>query len=147
MRIVMKEAPDVDFYVEYSTVSEGLTYWGNRERMLEHTSRHVDPYLSTEAPHHPETRMARCDETGTTSLWITTESLANPNFAAHDYPEDGSWEDLAGQIYQQQGMLSRPDLFVAAHRWQRDPSADISDLLTPFEHDTTEVGPDGTRQP
>ena len=53
-RIVMKEAPDVDYYVEWTSIAEGWTFAGTRADMLTHLSSDADPWLSPEAPHHPQ---------------------------------------------------------------------------------------------
>lgn len=137
--IVMKEAPNIDFYVEWSSVVEAPTAWGNREWMLAHLSRNSDPWLRDDAPHHPDQRLKRADETGTTSLWVTKAAEESPEFAAHGYAEDGAWDDET-TIYMQRGTLSRANIFVAARRLEADPNDPITDLLTPFD-DADEVRP------
>lgn len=128
--IVMKEAPDVDFYVEWSSVVEAPTFAGTRAEMLAHISSGVDPYLRDDAPHHPERRMERVDQTGTSSLWITKANEESPEFAAHGYPEQGSWQS-DGEIYQQQGFCPRSRLFDLTRRVMA--GEDPSDLLNPFD--------------
>jgi len=133
-RFIYKEAPDVDYYVEWSSVVDAPTMTGTRAQMLAYTQQSSDPYLREDAPHHPERRLERCDETGTTSMWIATSSAESPEFAAKGYPEDGSWADDS-YIYHQEGSLTRANLFELCHRLDADPSADVSDLLKPFEDD------------
>ena len=58
--------------------------------MLANISRASDPYLRDDAPHHPERRMERVDATGTSSLWVAA-AAEESEFAAHGYPEQGSW--------------------------------------------------------
>lgn len=128
----MKEASDVDFYVEWSSVVESWTFAGTRAEMLAYLSRESDPWLRTDAPHHPEQRLGRADETGTSSLWVTKANAENPSFAAHGYVEDGSWED-GGEIYMQLGYCSRPNIFTLVKRQAADPDAEVQDLLSPFE--------------
>lgn len=135
--IVMKEAPDVDYYVGWSSVAEAPVFGGTRDEVLAYLKRESDPWLRADAPHHPEQRMKRADETGTTSMWVTKAAEESPEFAAHGYPEDGSWED-GSQIYMQRGTVSRANLFILARRVFEDENADVSDLLEPFE-DEAEV--------
>lgn len=137
--IVMKESPDSDFYIGWSSVVEAPVWGADREGALEILRRESDPYLRDDAPHHPEQRLKRADETGTSSMWVTTAAAESPSFAAHGYPEDGSWEDT-GAIYMQRGIVSRPNMFVLTRRILDDPDADVTDLLKPFD-DEDEVRP------
>ena len=123
---IYKEAPDVDYYVEWSSIVEAPSLTGSRAVMLEYLTRSTDPYLREDAPHYPENRLKRCDETGTSSLWVETDGMRDK------YPEEGSWED-DNYIYQQQGTLTRAGLFELCHRLDADDGADVSDLLTPFD--------------
>lgn len=125
-RIVMKEAPDVDYYVEWTSIAEGWTFAGTRADMLTHLSDDADPWLSPEAPHHPEQRLRRADETGTTSQWVAKAGMRDR------YPEAGAW-DSRGEIYQQIGFCPRPNIFVLARRQIADPQAEVRDLLRPFD--------------
>lgn len=137
-KIVIKEAPDVDFYVEWSSIVESWTFAGNRAEMLAHLQRDSDPWLREDAPHHPEQRLRRADETGTTSLWVTRAAEESPEFAAHGYAEDGSWEDET-TIYEQRGILSRANIFALVRRQaEQGGDVDVTDLLTPFD-DADEV--------
>ena len=131
--IVLKESPDSDYYVEWSSVVEAPTFAGTRVEMLAHLQRQSDPWLREDAPHHPEQRLRRADETGTTSLWVTEAGMRDK------YPEDGAWDDTPS-IYMQRGLVSRANIFAMCHRWERDPNADVTDLLMPFE-DEAEVRP------
>ena len=131
-QFIYKEAPDVDYYVAWSSIVEAPAYTGTRAEMLAHLRRESDPYLNEDAPHHPDRRMERCDATGTTSMWVAKASEESAEFAAHGHPEEGSWEDDT-YIYRQQGVLTRANLFVLAHRTDEDDEADVSDLLTPFD--------------
>lgn len=138
--IVMKEAPDVDFYVEWSSVVEAPTFAGTRAEMLTYLQRNSDPWLREDAPHHPEQRLRRADETGTTSLWVTKASAESPEFAAHGHPEDGAWDDET-TIYMQRGILSRANIFTLVRRQAADGyDVDVTDLLAPFD-DADEVRP------
>lgn len=131
-RIVMKESPESDYYVEWSSVAP--VYAGTRAEMLAHLQQDTDPWLREDAPHHPEQRMKRCDETGTTSLWVTKANEESPEFAAHGHVEEGCWEDW-GQIYMQQGLLDRPNIFVLGRRLLESSDPEVADLLRPFEDD------------
>lgn len=127
-KIVMKESPDSDFYVEWSSVVEAPTFYGNRAEMLAHLKESSDEWLREDAPHHPEQRLKRADETGTTSLWVHKELGA-------DYgPEQGSWDDW-GEIYMQQGLMDRPNIFTLGRRYQETDAPEVADLLRPFEDD------------
>jgi hypothetical protein len=123
---IYKEAPDVDYYVEWSTVADGPGFRGNREEMLEHAQQGSDPWLREDAPHHPERRLERADETGTSSLWVEVAGMRDR------YPEEGSWEDDS-YIYNQRGTLTRARMFELCHRLDKDQNADVTDLLEPFE--------------
>lgn len=131
-KFVFKEAPDVDYYVLWSSIVEAPAATGSREEMLTILRRDSDRYLREDAPYHPDRRMERCDETGTTSLWVATASAESAEFAAHGHPEEGSWADDT-YIYRQQGVLTRKALFELCHRTDEDDEADVSDLLKPFE--------------
>lgn len=130
--IVMKESPESDFYIGWSSVVEAPVWGADREGALEILRRESDLYLRDDAPHHPEQRLERADETGTSSMWVTKAAEESPAFAAHGYPEDGSWED-SGTIYMQRGMVSRANMFALTRRILADPGADVTDLLTPFD--------------
>lgn len=132
--IVMKESPESDYYIGWSSVVDAPVFGGNRAEVLEYLTRSTDPYLREDAPHHPLRRLERADETGTTSLWVTTANAESPAFAAHGHVEQGCWEDESA-IYHQEGVVSRANMFVLARRIFVDGDADVSDLLTPFEDD------------
>lgn len=133
----MKEAPDVDYYVGWSSVVEAPVFTGDRAAILERLRSESDPYLRDDAPHHPERRLERADATGTTSLWVTKAAEESAQFAAHGYAEDGSWEDDSF-IYMQLGVLTRANLFALCHRTDADPEADVTDLLAPFDDDESD---------
>lgn len=111
--IVMKEAPDVDFYVVWSSVVEAPVAVGTRAE------------IEWRVEGARAARFARADATGTSAMWVEVAGMRDR------YPEEGSWEDDS-YIYMQQGTLTRAGVFELAHR---DEGADIDDLLTPFEDD------------
>jgi hypothetical protein len=122
-----KESPDIDYYVEWSSVVEAPVWTGDRAELLNYLRRKSDPYLREDAPHYPERRLERCDKTGTTALWKGHSGLV------YKHPEEeGAWEDDA-YIYQQKGTLTRANLFILCHRTDEDEDADVSDLLVPLE--------------
>jgi hypothetical protein len=125
-QFVYKEAPDVDYYVLWSSVVDAPTFTGTREEMLADLKSTEDPWLKDDAPHKAENRLARADETGTSSKWVETEGMLD------QFPEDGSWADDTF-IFQQEGVLTRANLFKLCHRLDADRNADVSDLLQPFE--------------
>lgn len=110
-RMVMKEAPDVDFYVEWSSIVEAPTASGTREQIARVMGGDVAE------------RLARCDAMGTTSLWVAASGMRDR------YPEEGAWDDTSF-IYMQLGTLTRAGVFELA---RRPEGADVSDLLSPFE--------------
>jgi len=118
--LIIKEAPDLDFYVEWSSVTEAPTAAGTREQMLAHQHRQLWPSDNT-----PEMRLDRWDRTGTTAMWRHHAGLT-------DRPEEGSWDDHAF-IYKQQGLIDRADIFTLARRLIADGTADVTDLLRPFD--------------
>lgn len=118
---VMKEAPDINFYVEWSSVVEAPTFGGTRDEMFAHLR--TKPHA---ADNTPEMRLDRCDKTGTTSLWVGEAGMLDR------YAEEGAWNDGAF-IYAQQGLVARRDVFVLTRRLLADGDADVSDLLRPFE--------------
>ena len=133
--IVIKEAPDVDYYVGWSSVVDAPVFTGTRNEVLARLRSESDPYLRDDAPHHPERRLERADETGTTSLWVAKAAEESPEFAAHGHAEEGAWDDDSF-IYHQEGTLTRANLFVLAHRLdEAEGDIDASDLLQPFEDD------------
>lgn len=125
---IYKEAPDVDYYVEWSSIVEEPTFGGTRAEMLpylwEQDDRKPDRIRDTD-PSHPENRLKRADEFGTSALWGS--------------PRDGSWEDEGGEVYMQRGIVSRANIFVLTRRLGEDENADVADLIEPFENDVPEV--------
>jgi hypothetical protein len=125
-QIFMKEAPDVDYYVAWSSVVEAPAWTGNREGAIRRMQRDADKWLRDDAPHHPNQRIARVDETGTSSQWVEHNNMRDR------FAEEGSWEDDS-YIYMQRGVLTRAGLFELCHRTDADGDADVSDLLKPFD--------------
>jgi hypothetical protein len=111
-RIVMKEAPNIDFYVVWSSVVEAPVAWGSREQMMSLIG------------HGSEERLARCDEIGTSSVWVQQAPWLGG-------PEWGAWEDGV-YIFMQQGVLTREGVFEVARRMSRDEGS-FDDLLQPFD--------------
>lgn len=135
---IFKEAPDVDYYVMWSSVVDAPTMTGNRAVMLAYLEQSSDPYLRDDAPHHPKNRLARVDATGTSSMWVENAGLRDK------FPEDGAWDDDT-YIYKQEGVLTRAGMFELCHRTDDDTEADVSDLLKPFDDDNStqiELGSD-----
>lgn len=61
MLFVVKAAPEVDLYMEWSSVADGPTYVGNRVQMLTYLRR-MDLGRCADTP---ESRLARADADGT----------------------------------------------------------------------------------
>lgn len=117
---VIKVDPSRDEYVYWSTVVEAPIAWGSRADLLAELVSESDPYLRDDAPHHPNNRMARADEFGT--------SCNDLGDGLRFY----SWDE-ADLIYQQDGTISRDDLWALCSRIERDEP--VVDLIEPFEDD------------
>lgn len=119
---VIKTDREHERYVYWSTVVEAPLAWGNRADMLAKLSEESDPYLRDDAPHHPNNRMARADEFGT---------------SCHDLG-DGlrfySWDEDS-LIYQQEGVVQRGDLWELCQRLKHGEP--VADLLKPFDDEGT----------
>lgn len=91
-RTVIKEAPDVDFYVEYSSNNEAPIFAGTREEMCQFLIAEVHD-MGTRTmmlkPEEVERRLAQADKTGSSA----------PNW-------EGDWDDN-GPIMQQVGTCPR----------------------------------------
>lgn len=124
---VMREAPNVDYYVVWESIVDAPVWGGQRAETLEYLwSRHqgaAREYTMATDPSNPENRLKRADEAGTSTLW-----------KVEGHPVEGSWEDT-GFIYQQQGIVSRANVFVLTRRVLANSDADVSDLLQPFDDD------------
>lgn len=118
---ILKEAPDSDCYVGWSTVTDSPHWIATRQNALNE-------------PEVTEERLQRTDTTGTSSLWVTT------HYPDSAQPEEGSWDDPQPHIYKQRGLITRPNIFTLARRLTDNPNADVTDLLTPLD-DETEVRP------
>lgn len=117
---VLKVARESDQYVYWSTVVEAPTAWGTRADVLAMLRDESDPWLRHDAPHHPDQRMARADQFGT-----SCNDLGD-GLRFYDWDEDTL-------IYQQLGTLRRSDLWELCSRLDREES--VLDLLAPFEDD------------
>jgi hypothetical protein len=128
---IMKEASNVDYYIAWSSIVEAPLFGGTREETLAYlweTDHRKPEYILEADPSHPETRLKRVDECGTSALW---------KVAGH--PVEGSWEDTDGLIYEQRGTVPRANLFVLTRRLGEDEAADLTDLIEPFEDDDDEA--------
>lgn len=118
---IYKEAPDVDYYIVWSSYVEAPVFGGTRKQVLPYLwdldDRKPDRIHDWDES-HPENRLKRTDEHGTSALWGN--------------PRDGAWGDT-GEIYQQQGSVTRANLFVLTRRLSENENADVSDLIEPFE--------------
>jgi hypothetical protein len=109
MRPIYKCSPETDLYMEWSTVSEGPTFIGSRQEMIE--------YLNSESrwPGEAEERLVRTDATG--SSWR--------------FPEGDT-----GLVYLQIGWLPRERYLEFARLVQAgaEPESDeVLALLKPLE--------------
>lgn len=121
--VVIKQAPDLDEYVYWSTIVEAPINYGTRADMviiLDHDHRVGG------SPHDSvEERLARADATGTSMYGLPLGYGL------------GEWDDES-LIYEQRGHLPRKHLFRAAQLIDHDREPEVWDLMTPFE-DETEV--------
>lgn len=127
---IYKEAPDVDYYIVWSSEIDEPVFGGTREELIPYLfdldDRKPDRIHEFEQS-HPENRAKRADETGTSAMW-----------RAPGYPLNMSWEDVDGETYRGatvQGGCSRVNMFVLTRRLGEDPDADVTDLIEPFERD------------
>jgi hypothetical protein len=89
MLFIVKAAPDVDLYMEWSLVADGPTYVGNRVQMLSYLGR-TDPGRLADTP---ESRLNRADADGTSTR--------------HGPDGVGSWDDSGLVVMGQRGWLPR----------------------------------------
>lgn len=119
--VVIKQAPDRDEYIYWSTYVEAPVNYGTRADMaaiLEHSHK------THGAPHDTvEERLARTDATGTSMYGLPL------GYAL------GAWEDES-LIYEQRGHLPREHLFRAAQLIDEDREPEVWDLMTPFEDES-----------
>lgn len=123
---VYKASPDLDLYAEWSSIVEAPTFIGTRAEMLEHLTQNQD----RRGDDTPEVRLARADETGSSSLRDPMSSYAGPL--------SGAWDD-DGEIVEQLGWLPRgrfADFFVA---YAADPDTAYK-LLDPFADREPDTG-------
>lgn len=127
---VLKEAPDVDYYIGWSSIVEAPLFGGTRAEVITYMWEMDDrkpERIRDDDPSHPENRLKRADEFGTSALWGN--------------PRDGGWDDT-GEVYEQRGHVSRANLFVLTRRLGEDEHADVADLIEPFDDDDEdEVSP------
>lgn len=111
---IIKPEPDEDLYVLWSDVVEAPVIIGTRAevtRVLQSWGRPAEAERD---------RFDRADRHGSSAMWPKT-----------DRPIYG-WDDAAGFIAEQRGVLRRGDLTVYARlRLANDPAA--FELLQPFE--------------
>lgn len=115
-RPVIKAAPDVDLYMEWSSIAEMPRFVGNREDMLLNLHAEFDPQVSD----LPEVRLQRADDTGTSS-----------KLEVSGHPAEGAWDDH-GLIVGQKGWLPRSKFAEFMRLW-RDNRQAAYKLLEPFE--------------
>lgn len=96
-RYIVKAAPDIDLYVEWSTVVDNFIWSGTREELVKY-GQFSGWRLNIEE------RIARADATGTSAMWEDWEGS-----------QEGSWEDerfLVTNVENMDGYfwLNRDDL-------------------------------------
>ena len=115
---IVKDKPDEDFYVMWSSVVDAPTFCGTRAEMEQ--CRWFGPGdVASE-------RFARADKYGTSAQWGADRPGA-------EIVRPYGWSDTEGFIYQQQGWLRRARLRELCVRLGREEPVD--DLLEPLEED------------
>jgi hypothetical protein len=125
-RVLIKEAPDVDFYVEYSTVVEAPVFAGTRQEMdrfLRTEVRRLNFYDAVLRPEAVEAQFDKADEMGSTA----------PGW-------EGAWDDEF-TIMEQRGLCPRARIGEFARRYLAGDSQAAYDLLEPFEDDVEVQSP------
>jgi hypothetical protein len=115
-RILMKESPDVDYYVGWSSIVDAPVFTGNREEALEYLRANHRRKYSPDDRDSPENLLKLVDETGTSQRF---------KFPTAGCPS-GAWEH-DGFVYEGRAWITRANVFVACHRM--DDDAAIDDLL------------------
>lgn len=106
---ILKVTPNADRYVEWTTISEGPTYWGTRNEMAEHLRE------GGGKPVEIESRLQRADERGTSA-------------------PDGDFEWGDGiLIVEQRGMLDRSNLGAFLDSYDGKQRVFDYSLLRPFD--------------
>ncbi len=108
---IVKCAPDVDLYVEWSSVTESPTWVGTRDEV--HAYLASDPSRS---PGYADRVLSLLDEYGTSA------------------PRLGCTWTNEGERYRNGGRLPRNRMLKFARRLLDDPGADPSDLLVPIDY-------------
>jgi hypothetical protein len=119
---IIKVAPGLDLYLEWSSVVDAPTAIGTRAEMAEHlnTPRRGQFWMTEE---QVERLLRRADETGSSAY----------------LPLGCTWGKSI--MYQQDGTLSRAHLAKYAARLLDDIDAEPTGLLEPFEALETEDAP------
>lgn len=116
---IIKISRDAALYMEWSSIIEAPTWFGDRAETLAYLRGNVGNHGLSSAETH-ESRLARADETGSSGY----------------RPWGCTWDDH-GEIYQQRGVLPRSAFPEFARRLlacdDDGPDPDVSDLLEPFE--------------
>ncbi len=117
-RQIIKVSREDDLYMEWSSIVEAPTWFGDRSETLAYL-RGNDGNHGLSPSETYESRLARADETGSSGY----------------RPWGCTWDDH-GEIYMQQGILPRSAFPEFARRWlaaEGDAEPDVADLLEPFE--------------
>lgn len=115
---IVKDKPDEDYYVMWSSIVDAPTFAGTRAEM--------------EACHWfgpqdvADERFERADTYGTSAQWGAGEP-------GQKITRVYGWDDSEGFVYQGEGWLPRAKLRELCERLGREESVD--DLLEPFEDD------------
>lgn len=113
-RQIIKVDRDRDLYMEWSSIVEAPTWFGNRVELFAYLTEPVRGNHD-----EVETRIKRADETGSSGF----------------RPFGCTWDD-DGEIYEQRGMLPRARMLAFAERWLAQPESaapDVTDLLELFD--------------
>lgn len=126
-KYIMKAAPDIDFYVEWSTVVDNWTFAGTRAEMLEYLHEENGLNHRGFAPlsgNWPEDRLVRCDQTGT-SIRLRSPGAEAPL---------GSWSEKTIQV-ENTGTIPRSKLREYVEASNAGDQQAVDAMLTLFVWD------------
>jgi hypothetical protein len=116
---IFKAAPEVDLYMEWSTMAERPAFIGGRAEIKLYLVR-----MRMESDDESEERLQRADTVGSSALHADVTAVG---------PVEGAWDD-DGVIVEQHGFLPRPRFAEFMRRYgAAGPSP--YDLLEPLDDD------------
>lgn len=118
-RVMMKESPEIDYYVEWSSITDSPVFAGNRDDALEHLRDNHRRRYSPDDRDSPENLLNLVDETGTSQRFRFPSAKCAV----------GAWDET-GFVYNGRSWITRANVFAMAHRWEEQgEDANVDDLL------------------